>query len=98
VWTLTRFPPSDKSDCLKLQKELLQCLRGGGKFFLAGNGGSAADANTLPAKFLSRLNFDRHPPPAIALTSDTSVLTAIGLDLGIGLALVCLIAHHANRR
>ena len=57
-------------------------LRNGGKILLAGNGGSAADAQHIAGEFLSRLNFDRHPLPAIALTSDTSVLTAIGNDYG----------------
>ncbi len=61
---------------------ITRCLRGGGKLLLAGNGGSAADAQHIAGEFLSRLNFDRHPLPAIALTSDTSVLTAIGNDYG----------------
>jgi D-sedoheptulose 7-phosphate isomerase len=57
-------------------------LREGGKLLLAGNGGSAADAQHIAAEFLSRFAFDRHPLPAIALTTDTSVLTAIGNDYG----------------
>lgn len=57
-------------------------LRGGGKMLLAGNGGSAADAQHLAGEMLSRLNYDRAPAPAIALTTDTSVLTAVGNDYG----------------
>ena len=57
-------------------------LRGGGKILLAGNGGSAADAQHIAGELLSRLYFDRAPLPAIALTTDTSVLTAIGNDYG----------------
>ncbi len=49
---------------------------------IAGNGGSAADAQHIAGEFLSRLNFDRDPLPAIALTTDTSVLTAVGNDYG----------------
>ena len=49
---------------------------------LAGNGGSAADAQHLAGEMLSRLNYDRAPAAAIALTTDTSVLTAIGNDYG----------------
>jgi D-sedoheptulose 7-phosphate isomerase len=49
---------------------------------LAGNGGSAGDAQHIAGEFLSRLNFDRAPLAAIALTVDTSVLTAIGNDYG----------------
>ncbi|MEX0753012.1 MAG: D-sedoheptulose 7-phosphate isomerase [Xanthobacteraceae bacterium] len=57
-------------------------LRAGGKLLFAGNGGSAADAQHLAAEFLSRFARDRNPLPAIALTADTSVLTAIGNDYG----------------
>ena len=57
-------------------------LRDGGKLLIAGNGGSAADAQHVAAEFLSRFGFDRAPLPAIALTTDTSVLTAIGNDYG----------------
>jgi D-sedoheptulose 7-phosphate isomerase len=59
-----------------------KALRGNGKLLLAGNGGSAADAQHLAAEFLSRFVSDRQPLPAIALTTDTSVLTAIGNDYG----------------
>jgi D-sedoheptulose 7-phosphate isomerase len=57
-------------------------FRGGHKLMIAGNGGSAADAQHIAGEFLSRLNFDRNPLPAIALTTDSSVLTAIGNDYG----------------
>ena len=52
------------------------------KLLFAGNGGSAADAQHLAAEFVSRFNFDRPGLPAIALTTDTSMLTAIGNDYG----------------
>jgi D-sedoheptulose 7-phosphate isomerase len=57
----------------------LQC---GGKILLAGNGGSAADAQHIAGEFVSRFAFDRPGLPAIALTTDTSILTAIGNDYG----------------
>jgi len=57
-------------------------LRAGGKLLIAGNGGSAADAQHIAGEFLSRFTIDRHPLPAVALTTDTSVLTAIGNDYG----------------
>jgi D-sedoheptulose 7-phosphate isomerase len=57
-------------------------FRAGHKLLIAGNGGSAADAQHIAGEFLSRLNFDRNPLPAIALTTDSSVLTAIGNDYG----------------
>jgi D-sedoheptulose 7-phosphate isomerase len=56
--------------------------RNGGKLLLAGNGGSAGDAQHIAAEFLSRYRLDRQPLPAIALTTDTSALTAIGNDYG----------------
>ena len=61
---------------------IVNCFKAGGKVLLAGNGGSAADAQHIAGEFLSRLNFDRAPLPAIALTVDTSVLTAVGNDYG----------------
>ena len=61
---------------------IARAFRAGGKVLLAGNGGSAADAQHIAAEFLSRFKLDRSPLPAIALTTDTSVLTAIGNDYG----------------
>lgn len=61
---------------------ITDAFRAGHKLLIAGNGGSAADAQHIAGEFLSRLNFDRIPLPAIALTTDSSVLTAIGNDYG----------------
>lgn len=57
------------------------CLAGGGKILLCGNGGSAADAQHLAAEFVNRFLMDRPALPALALSTDTSALTAIGNDL-----------------
>ena len=57
-------------------------LRGKNKILLAGNGGSAADSQHIAAELVGRLNYDRSPLAAIALTTDTSALTAIGNDYG----------------
>jgi D-sedoheptulose 7-phosphate isomerase len=57
-------------------------LKNGGKVLLAGNGGSAADAQHIAAEFVVRFVMDRAPLAAIALTTDTSTLTAIGNDYG----------------
>jgi len=67
---------------LAIAQAVEKSLRAGGKVMLAGNGGSAADAQHIAGEFLSRLRFDRHPLPAIALTTDSSVLTAVGNDYG----------------
>lgn len=60
----------------------IQALAGGRKLLLAGNGGSAADAQHIAGELVSRFLFDRPGLPAIALTTDTSILTAIGNDYG----------------
>ena len=57
-------------------------MRAGGKLLIAGNGGSAADAQHIAGEFISRLMFDHPPLPAIALTTDTSALTATANDYG----------------
>lgn len=62
--------------------EVVRRYRQGGRIYIAGNGGSAADAQHLVAEFVSKLSRDRAPLPAEALTVDTSVLTAIGNDYG----------------
>lgn len=63
-------------------KASIICMQHGGKILLAGNGGSAADAQHIAGEFVSRFAFDRPGLPAIALTTDTSILTAIGNDYG----------------
>lgn len=61
---------------------IANALANGRKLLLAGNGGSAGDAQHIAGEFLSRLHYDRAPTAALALTTDTSVLTAIGNDYG----------------
>jgi D-sedoheptulose 7-phosphate isomerase len=61
---------------------LVTCFAGGGKVLVFGNGGSAACAQHLAAELVGRMLFDRPPLPAIALTADTAVLTAIANDFG----------------
>ena len=60
----------------------LGALRNGSKILFAGNGGSAADAQHWAGELVSRFYFDRPGLPGIALTTDTSILTAIGNDYG----------------
>ena len=57
-------------------------LKHGNKILFCGNGGSAADSQHLAAELMGRYRFDRHPLPALSLTTDTSALTAIGNDYG----------------
>jgi D-sedoheptulose 7-phosphate isomerase len=58
-----------------------QAFRRGNKLLLMGNGGSAADAQHIAAEFVNRFLMDRSPLPALALSTDTSVITSIGNDL-----------------
>lgn len=62
--------------------KLIRTLRGGGKILLFGNGGSAAEAQHFAAELTGRFEHDRPAVPAIALSTDTSALTAIANDLG----------------
>jgi D-sedoheptulose 7-phosphate isomerase len=63
-----------------IASQIAGVLRGGGKLLLCGNGGSAADAQHVAAEFVGRYRKNRIPLPAIALTTDTSILTAVGND------------------
>lgn len=61
---------------------ITDALKSGHKLLIAGNGGSAADAQHIAAELVGRYKSERSPLPAIALTTDTSALTAIGNDYG----------------
>ena len=63
-------------------EKCVNCIKLGNKILLAGNGGSAADSQHIAGELVSRFMFDRPGLPAIALTTDTSILTAIGNDYG----------------
>ncbi len=79
-----------KLEMAKLQVDVIQAMieifwksfEQGGKVLLCGNGGSAADAQHLATELIVRLQHDRRPFPAMALTTDTSLLTAAGNDFG----------------
>jgi D-sedoheptulose 7-phosphate isomerase len=63
-------------------QKIIECYKSGGRLYIAGNGGSAADAQHLAAEFVSKLAKDRPALPAEALTVDSSIITAIGNDYG----------------
>lgn len=67
---------------VEVARTLAVCLARGGKLLFCGNGGSAADAQHLAGEFVNRFLLERPPLPGLALTTDTSVLTAIGNDYG----------------
>jgi len=76
----TRFLKENLPKLLDLIKLIAQTFEAGNKIFFFGNGGSAADAQHLAAEFVNRYVMDRPPLPAIALTTDTSILTSISND------------------
>lgn len=73
--------PSIKKDIESLAMETVKTLKSGGKILIMGNGGSAADSQHMAAEITVRYKKNRRALPAIALTTDTSILTAAGNDL-----------------
>jgi len=67
-------------DILEAAKTIAEAFKAGKKVLLFGNGGSAADAQHIAAEFMNRFQIERPPLPAIALTTDTSILTSISND------------------
>jgi len=59
---------------------IVRSVQKGGKILIAGNGGSAADAQHIAGEFIGRYLYDRRPLPAVALSTDSSVLTCVGND------------------
>jgi D-sedoheptulose 7-phosphate isomerase len=74
--------PTTEAVLVAMSDAIAAALRAGGKLLIAGNGGSAADAQHMAAEFVSRMNYDRAPLAALALTTDSSALTATGNDYG----------------
>ena len=64
----------------KVINEIIRCLKNGNKVILFGNGGSAADAQHIAAEFIGRFQVERQSLPAIALTTDSSIITSLAND------------------
>jgi D-sedoheptulose 7-phosphate isomerase len=62
--------------------KMQECIANGGKILIMGNGGSAADSQHIAAEIVGRFKKERKGMPAIALTTDTSILTSVGNDYG----------------
>ena len=77
--------PENLSLVVKSAELIVDSFKKGGKLLIAGNGGSAADAQHLAAEFVNRFEIERPPLPAIALTTDSSNLTSIGNDYSFDL-------------
>jgi D-sedoheptulose 7-phosphate isomerase len=74
------FFDSNAENVVRAAELMVTSIKAGGKVLIFGNGGSAADAQHIAAELVNRLNYDRPPIAAIALTTDTSILTSVGND------------------
>jgi D-sedoheptulose 7-phosphate isomerase len=80
----TRLGREQTAVIRRIAESLTQVLRAGGTIYLCGNGGSAADAQHVAAELVGRFLRQRRPLPAVALTTNTSILTALANDYGFG--------------
>lgn len=80
IETKKAFFDSNAASVVRAAEIVIASVKAGGKVLILGNGGSAADAQHIAAELVNRLNFDRPPIAAIALTTDSSILTSIGND------------------
>lgn len=74
------FIKENVSELILLAEKIVLAFTNDRKLLLCGNGGSAADAQHIAAEFINRFEMERPPLPAIALTTDTSIITSIGND------------------
>lgn len=98
VKTINRVQNSLQEDILKACEMAVSCIKNGGKILICGNGGSAADAQHIATEFTGRYKTERHALPAIALTTDTSALTAIGNDYGYEVVFSRQVEALANKK
>lgn len=82
------FARESADKIIALADAIVSTFNQGGKLLIFGNGGSAADAQHVAAEFVNRFLLNRAPLPAIALTTDTSILTAVGNDFSYDLVFV----------
>ncbi len=88
IMTKEAFVKETVDDIIRLAEWIQEVFEDGGKLLLFGNGGGAADAQHLAAIFINRFLINRRPLPALALTTDNSVLTAIANDFSYDLIFV----------
>lgn len=77
---LAWFEQNQIDNVQKAAAMVIDCFKGGGKVLLCGNGGSAADCQHIAGELVGRFRHERQPLPAVALTTDSSVLTCLGND------------------
>lgn len=95
---VTKFMSKDNRDVIeRMVRGIVSSFESGGKLLIFGNGGSAADAQHISAEFLNRFKIERPPLPAIALTTDSSTITAIGNDYSYDDAFLKQVQALANK-
>ena len=80
IETKNKFFTANANQVAQAAELLIEAIQAGGKVLFFGNGGSAADAQHLAAELVNRLTYDRPPIAALALTTDSSILTSVGND------------------
>jgi D-sedoheptulose 7-phosphate isomerase len=80
IAALQQIVAESRGEISKIADLVIDCFQKGNKLLLCGNGGSAADAQHIAAEFVNHFRLERIPLPAIALTTDSSILTCIGND------------------
>ncbi len=80
IFLLEKVRDKYKDKIVEVSEKIYEAFKRGNKLLICGNGGSAADAQHLAAEFVNRFRIERRPLPAIALTTDTSIITSIGND------------------
>lgn len=93
---LNRFSVESKNTIINIAKEISSTFLRGGKVFVMGNGGSAADAQHIAAEFVNKFKIERPPLPVIAITTDSSVLTSISNDFSFEDVFLKQIMAYAN--
>ena len=78
--TVEGFVTENSSNLIRCAEFVCNAFRNSGKLMICGNGGSAADAQHIAAEFVNRFQIDRSPLPALALTTDTSIITSVAND------------------
>jgi D-sedoheptulose 7-phosphate isomerase len=78
--TIEEFVIQNSSNLIRCAEVVCNAFRNSRKLMLCGNGGSAADAQHIAAEFVNRFQIERSPLPALALTTDTSIITSVGND------------------
>ncbi len=80
--TMINFIEEYEDELKKTINKIVECIKKGNKLIICGNGGSAADSQHFAAELVGRFKLERNGYPAISLTTDTSIITAIGNDYG----------------